>query len=417
MFSATTAFTLVALVAFLPVASARALLLMFASSCAPLTASTVMWPSTSTTVSSIEAVASEPSSLPKTCPPIRSSIVLNRAFCADQPMLLKASVTSAAVAEGGFGFAVFPAPLPELPETVTITSAAFTTSALISAVLEADTIRLAEFSVSTWLSPISAVAPLSTTFVAIMPATPRDEPVGALALPPNFFFLPLIVSVACNWLSVVAVRVAVSSARTSMMPPVASSRALVAVAVAPPWTLFSDTAPATPMELDCGCSDAPPLPPPVAVTVTSVSNVMVASMWASSVARTWMPPPARTPSSTAGRESWEIDAWALLLTLFSETTAPRAKPRVFGLPVSTSAVEVLLTSASSCESAVAVTVTTPVAVTIESTSEAVALDPTSSPKASSSSAGVSRNKASRSLKRTLFGDQPMLLKASVTPTS
>src|SRR5262245_50789635 len=242
----------VALVGFLPVESASALLLMVEAMVAPLTAFTVTLPVAVTTVSTIFAVAPEPTLAPKALlmagSPMIVSMVLNRTFCPSQPMLLKASVTAAAVADGGLGFSGLT--LLGVPLMATMTSAAFTTVAVTLPVLVAwtSTFPPAPWVVST-LGSTTASALLTTTFVPMMPPTPSDEPVGRLLASPNSRRRPLIVSDAWSWLVLFDVIAAVSSAFTSMGPVAVTSRASVTVAPAPPRTSLSDTAPATPMAL------------------------------------------------------------------------------------------------------------------------------------------------------------------------
>src|SRR5262249_28597825 len=154
---------------------------------------------------------SPPKALAMAGSPISASIVLNRTFWDFQPIVLKASVRPTAVL-----LEPPPLPPPPLPLDEDVAVAALVVVAF----------RLGVFSPSTVTAPAPvpvvvmlllltvALAALWTRLVPINPATTRGE---LLLEPP---LLPEDCPVAVTSLVVFAVRVAISLARTTTLPPV-----------------------------------------------------------------------------------------------------------------------------------------------------------------------------------------------------
>ena len=258
LFSDTTAPTLTPVPPARPVSElASASLWLFTSELrsAAAVALTSTAPPALTVVSRIFAVAPEPVFAPNALAiagsPISASIVLNRMFCDCQPIVLNASVAATAVSPPDTTFST-------LASTVA-SFAALTVTSLPAPV------------VVTALFDSVAVAPASTRLVAISPPAASESPAPKSPAPPSF----------CNSLVSSAVSVADAVAVTLTSPP-ALSVALSIVAVAPPRTSFSDTAPDT-------ANDVPSANGLPVTADERVASVVVAAISAASSADTVTP--------------------------------------------------------------------------------------------------------------------------------
>ena len=388
---------------------------------------TVSWPLAFTTVSSIVAVAFDGFSPPKALAiigePSRASMTLNKTFCDSQPIVLNASVTPTAVLPE-----LPPLPLPPPDEDDAV--AALVVMAVSVAVFSASTVTPPPPApvVVTWLLPRVALAALWTRLVPIRPSSASGDAVVEPAVVLGADEEPAVTS-----LVVVAVSVAISLACTSTLPPVVVSVVCVSETVAPPWTSLSDTAPATPVPLTAAVDELPvpwtwkmklPIRTLLAAgAVEELPRVMVAVMAELSCAVTDTPPPAWMVEAGRLPVSKSMLAWALLLTLFVASTKPSRRfwpPSIpvflpLPLPPLVGAVVVLLIVEVMVAPSRALTVSWPAVLTVVSSIVAVALDGFSPPKALASVGEPSR--ASMVLNRTFSDCQPMVLKASVTPTA
>ena len=292
---------------------------------------TLTWPAASTVLSTMRAFTSErvlvPNALAIAGSPISASTVLNSTFCACHPIVLNASVT--------------PMALP--PD-----STALSTLAPMLAVFCASTSTFPSApEVETALLEIVALAALTTTLVAIRPLAASELPVPPKRLVDALDFASLRSS---------AVSEADSIAATRTLPVVAATVARSMVAVAPPRTSLSATAPDTPIASPFRNGFG------LAAAEAAASTILL-SIEESSVARTVTPAPpvmVRAPVYPEVKPMLAVDA---LLTLLSETIPPDAEPLA---PVSTPApakVSALLTAEDRVAAFSALTVIAPPADT------------------------------------------------------
>ena len=236
-------------------ASASLTLLIAEASVASAVALTSTAPLALTVVSRIFAVAPEPVFAPNASAiagsPISASIVLNRMFCDCQPIVLNASVTATPVS-------------PDATTLSTVASIVASFAALTVTSLPAPVVVTALFD-------SVAVAPASTRLVAISPPAASESPAPKSPAPPSF----------CSSLVSSAVSVADVVAVTLISPP-ALSVALSIVAVAPPRTSLSDTAPET-------ANDVPSANGLPVTADERVASVVVAAISAASSADTVTP--------------------------------------------------------------------------------------------------------------------------------